>query len=49
MWLSLAAEKGAENALTARDIVVKKMTPEEIAAGRRLATICVGKNYKDCY
>ena len=49
MWLDIAAEGGVENAVSGRDIVIRKMTPEQIASGRKLSKICREMEYKGCY
>ena len=37
MWFELAAPQGIGNAVKGRDIVVKLMTPDQIAKAKRLA------------
>ena len=37
MWMELAASQGDENALQTRDLIAKKMTPDDISEARRLA------------
>ena len=48
MWYNIAASKGVGNAKKNRDIVVKKMTPEQIEKAQKLAQECAAKNYKGC-
>ena len=48
MWLNIAASQGGESARTARDIAVKRMTPQDISKAQDLARLCVEQNYKDC-
>jgi len=48
MWLNLAAADGFEDARTSKDIIVKRMTPQDISKAQGLARECVKKNYKDC-
>ena len=38
MWLCLAAAEGDQRSVTARDVVVKKMTPTQIAEAQKLAS-----------
>jgi TPR repeat protein len=48
MWWNLAAADGVEDARTNKDIIVKRMTPQDISKAQDLARECVKKNYKDC-
>ena len=48
MWLNLAAANGYENAVKARGIIVKKMTPQDISKAQELARECMSNNYKNC-
>lgn len=45
MWHSLAAAKGDKDAAVQRDRIAAKMTAQELAEGKRLATEYSGKNY----
>jgi len=48
MWWNLAAANDDENAKFNKDILVKRMTPQEISKAQDLARECVKKNYKNC-
>ena len=48
MWWNLAAANGQENARENKDILVTRMTPQDISKAQDLARECVKKNYKDC-
>jgi len=48
MWWNIAAASGDEKARGKKDILVKKMTSQEISKAQDLARECVKKNYKDC-
>jgi TPR repeat protein len=48
MWLTLSAMSGAENAVRNRAMLVKQMTPEQIAEALRLARACKQRDFKDC-
>lgn len=37
IWFNLSAARGQEDAKTSRDIVAKRMTPDQIAETQRLA------------
>ena len=48
MWLNIAASSGHKLARKNRDIIVKRMTPAQIAEAQKLARECVRKKYKGC-
>ena len=57
MWLNVAVsnqgnifidDPNVGTAALTRNIIEKKMTPEQIAKARELARECIKKNYKDC-
>jgi len=48
MWWNLAAASGDEDARRSKDILVKRMTLQDISKAQDLARECVKKNYKDC-
>jgi len=48
MWSNIAASQGNEHAKKNKDILVKKMSDEEIIEAQRLARQCVKNNYKGC-
>lgn len=48
VWLNIASSNGSETAGKNRDLVAKRMTPDQIAEAQRLARECVKKDYKNC-
>jgi len=48
LWSNIAAASGNEVAKSVNDILVKRMTPQDISKAQDLARECVKKNYKDC-
>ena len=57
MWLSVAVsnqgnifidDPNVGTAVLTRNIIEKKMTPEQIEEAQKLARECIKKNYKDC-
>jgi hypothetical protein len=48
MWFNIASSNGSENARANRDIVAKRMTPNQLAEAQSLARECVKKDYKNC-
>ena len=48
MWWNLAASQGYKDAVNNRDIIAKKMIPEDISKAQDMARECVAKNYKGC-
>ena len=48
MWFNLAAVKGYSDAVKNRDIVAKRMTPQQIAEAQKLARECQARNFKNC-
>ena len=48
MWYNIAAFNGDEFAKGNRDIIVKQMTPSQIAEAQKLARECVTKDYNEC-
>ena len=48
MWWNIAAANGHDAARKNRDIVAKKMTPEQIEKAQALAKECLRKDYKGC-
>ena len=48
MWWNLAAVTGHANAVKNRDIVAKRMTPQQIAEAQKLARECQARNFKNC-
>ena len=45
---NLAATKGDAMAVKNRDIVAKRMTPQQIADAQKLARDCLARNFKGC-
>jgi len=48
MWFNIAASNGQKLAKSNKDILVERMTPQDISKAQDLARECVKKNYKDC-
>jgi len=48
IWWNMAAANGYEIARSLKDILVERMTPQDISKAQDLARECVKKNYKDC-
>lgn len=48
MWSDLAATQGAEAGAKNRDLLARKLTPDERAIAQRLARACLASNYKNC-
>jgi TPR repeat protein len=48
MWWNIAAISGDKTASKNMDILVKKMTPAQIADAQKLARECIRKKYKGC-
>ena len=48
MWLNLAASNGEKIASKYREIVAKKMTPDQVSKAQDMARDCKKKNYKNC-
>ena len=48
MWWNIAAANGHESARANKDILVKKMSPSQIAKAQEMARECMAKNYKGC-
>jgi len=48
MWWNIAASSGDKDAVKKRDIIAKRMTPDQIADAQKLARECVRKKYKGC-
>ncbi len=47
-WFNLGAVNGAANAATNRDIVAKRMTPQQIADAQKLAQECQARYFTGC-
>ena len=48
MWFNLAAVAGNLNAVEGRDIIVRLMTPQQVAEAQKLARECQARNFKNC-
>ena len=48
MWWNIAAISGDKTASKNMDILVKQMTPAQIAEAQKLARECVRKKYQGC-
>ncbi|APG63146.1 hypothetical protein LPB140_10495 [Sphingorhabdus lutea] len=48
MWLNIASANGAEKASEAREIIVKRMSRNDILKAQEKAKICLESNYKNC-
>jgi TPR repeat protein len=48
MWWNLAAVTGNAKAVKNRDIVAKKMTPQQVAGAQKLSSECQARNFKNC-
>ena len=48
MWWSVAAAQGYERAKTNRDILIDRLTPDQLARGQDMATRCFESDYQDC-
>ena len=48
VWYSVAADQGYEDAKTQRDMVAARLTTEQRARGKEMATRCIESEYKDC-
>ena len=48
MWFDIVASNGDANGAVNRDIVVKRMTKEQLEEAQQLARECVLKKYKGC-
>jgi hypothetical protein len=48
MWFNIASSNGSEDARENRDLVTKRMTPDQLAEAQSLARECVKKDYKNC-
>lgn len=48
MWFNLSASKGYARAITNRDLVAEKMTPQQLSTSQKLARECEDKKYNGC-
>ena len=48
MWFNLAAVKGDAIAVKNRDIIAKRLTPQQMAEAQKLARECQARNFKGC-
>ena len=48
MWISLSAASGDATEASLRDLVARKMTPQQIAQAQKMARDCQRRNFKQC-
>ncbi len=48
MWFNLAAAAGNLNPVEGRDIMVRLMTPQQVAEAQKLARECQARDFKNC-
>ena len=48
MWLNIASANGDAQGGENRDIITKRMTPEQIADAQARARVCMASGYQDC-
>ena len=48
MWSNLSAANGSDLGGKNRDIVAKRMTPEDISKAQAMARKCMDSDYQDC-
>ena len=48
MWWNMASAAGDANATESRDLVAKKMTPQQIEKAQEMARACQASNFKGC-
>ena len=48
MWLDIGAKSGDKDAIKARDIIAKTMTPAQFTNAKKLARDCIHKKYMGC-
>ena len=48
MWFNLAAIDGNSRTTGYRDIVAKKMTPDQIEKAQEAENLCIKQNFKNC-
>ena len=48
MWFNLASAAGEATATADRDIIAKKMTPQQIEKAQEMAKACQARNLKGC-
>ena len=48
MWFNMAASQGYRDACSCRDIVEKKMSPEQIEEAQAMAWRCQSSKFKNC-
>ena len=47
MWFNLAAVTGHATAVKNRDLIAKRMTPQQVAQAQKLARECQARNFKN--
>ena len=48
MWLNLVAMKGDAEDVKIRDIIAKRLTPQQMAKAQKLARECQARDFKGC-
>ena len=48
MWFNLGAAKSNAVAVKNRDLVAKRMTPQQIAEAQKMARDCLARNFRAC-
>ena len=48
VWFNIAASNGSDMGAGNRNIVVERMTKDQIEEAQRLARVCVKKDHMDC-
>ena len=48
MWFNLGATLGDANAMRNRNLVVQKMSSQQIIKAQKMASDCQQKNFKEC-
>ena len=48
LWLNLGAVPGDADAMMLRDIITRKMTPQQVADAQKMARECQERKFKGC-
>ena len=48
VWTSIAAANGHENAATARDAILERMSISDVYEARDIALTCINQNFRGC-
>ena len=49
MWFNLSSASGNADGAKNRDIIAKKMTPQQIEKAQDMARACQARNFKGCW